>query len=169
MSAHCTEKRMRPLLLAATTKFTSVPPLIALDAEIYLSGKSTTFFSVTEVPSIKNFIHHLIVLTLTDLKIQQNTEGKENSLNVETAQIYGQISPEPISCILLVGVIPLNFNTDFCFTSFVEGSSNRKESYCSGATVDLKWQCILSAVLKHMEDKRVAKSSQQVLLRASHV
>ena len=60
-------KCMKPfLLLAATAIFTSVPPLIALDAEISLNRMSTTFFSVTAVPSIKNFIHHLIVLTLSD-------------------------------------------------------------------------------------------------------
>lgn len=60
-------KCMKPfLLLAATTIFTSVPPLIALDAEISLNLMSTWFFSVTAVPSIKNFIHHLILLTLSD-------------------------------------------------------------------------------------------------------
>lgn len=60
-------KWMKPfLLLAAATVFTSLPPLIELDAEISLSRMSTTFFSVIAVPSIKNFIHPLIVLTLSD-------------------------------------------------------------------------------------------------------
>lgn len=59
---------MKPFLflIPATPIFTSVPPLIALDAEISLNRMSTTFFSVTAVPSIKNFIRHLIVLTLSD-------------------------------------------------------------------------------------------------------
>lgn len=53
-------------LLPTTPVFTSVPPLIALDAEISLNRMSTTFFSVTAAPSIKSFIRHLIVLTLSD-------------------------------------------------------------------------------------------------------
>lgn len=59
---------MKPFLFLLPTIpiFTSVPPLIALDAEISLNRMSTTFFSVTTVPSIKNFICHLIVLTLSD-------------------------------------------------------------------------------------------------------
>lgn len=59
---------MKPFLflLPTTPIFMSVPPLIALDAEISLNRMSTTFFSVTAVSSIKDFFRHLIVLTLSD-------------------------------------------------------------------------------------------------------
>lgn len=78
MSLVVAYKWMKPfLLLAATTIFTSLPPLIELDAEISLSRMSTTFFSVIAVPSIKNFIHHLIVLTLSDFTSSAERKRKK--------------------------------------------------------------------------------------------
>lgn len=69
--AACTDKCMQLLPFSRL--------LIALDAEIYLNGMSTTFFSVTEVPSIKNFIHHLIVLTLADFNSSAELKRKRNA------------------------------------------------------------------------------------------